>query len=118
MAAEVLHGISRTLFLLPAVGDFRSRQIGVFSGSAIVLLITYLTIRWMRVPSTRGRIAIGIAWTIMTVAFEIGFGLMLGYSWDGLAADYDLVRGGLMPIGLVVMALAPQIAARIRSTSS
>jgi hypothetical protein len=33
MAAEVVHGAVRALFLAPAVGDFRARQLAVFSGA-------------------------------------------------------------------------------------
>ena len=41
ITAEVVHGIVRTLVLTPAVGDFRARQIGVFTGSLLILLITW-----------------------------------------------------------------------------
>ena len=118
MAAEVAQGILRAIFLVPVVGDFRARQIGVFSGSAIVVLLTLFTIRWMRVPSTRACFAIGITWAVMTLVFEISFGRWLGASWQRLLSDYDLVHGGLMPIGLLVMIVSPLLAARLRSTRS
>ena len=118
MAAEVVHGILRAIFLVPVVGDFRARQIGVFSGSAIVVLLTLLTIRWMRVSSTRACLAIGITWAVMTLVFEISFGRWLGASWQRLLSDYDLVHGGLMPIGLLVLIVSPLLAARLRSARS
>ncbi len=43
-AAEVLHGILRVRLLNRRVGDHRARQIGVFSGSAIILLIAWFTV--------------------------------------------------------------------------
>ena len=45
ITAEVVHGIVRTLVLTPVVGDFRARQLGVFTGSLLILRITALTIR-------------------------------------------------------------------------
>lgn len=33
IVAEIAHGIIRGLLLVPLVGDWRSRQIGVFTGS-------------------------------------------------------------------------------------
>ena len=33
IAAEILHGIARGILLVPHVGEFRSSQIGVFTGS-------------------------------------------------------------------------------------
>lgn len=41
-AAEVVHGALRALLLVPAVGDFRARQAGVFTGSPLVLGLTCL----------------------------------------------------------------------------
>jgi hypothetical protein len=35
-------------------------------------------------------------------------------SWSRIASDYNLLRGGLLPIGLLVLTAAPLIAAKIR----
>lgn len=45
IAAEILHGIARGVFLVPFVGDFRSRQIGVGTGSLIILAVALLFVR-------------------------------------------------------------------------
>ena len=37
ICAEILHGIARGIFLVPHVGEFRSNQIGVLTGSIIIL---------------------------------------------------------------------------------
>jgi hypothetical protein len=47
IAAEIIHGILRAIALVPLLGEFRSNQIGVFTGSAIILVIASLTIRWI-----------------------------------------------------------------------
>jgi hypothetical protein len=118
IGAEVVHGIARTLWLAPVVGDVRARQIAVFSGSLLILFIASVTIRWMRVPTKRLLVAIGVLWVVLTVGFEIGFGrLVLDASWSRLASDYDLTEGGLLPIGLLVMAISPWLAARTRGVA-
>jgi hypothetical protein len=115
ITAEVVHGIARTLLLTPVVGDLRARQVGVFTGSVLILLITAVTIRWIDACRPRILVLIGIAWVILTVAFEISLGRMvLGYSWERLASDYNMLEGGLLPIGFVVMVFAPLIAARLK----
>ena len=48
MAVEMVHGIARTLWLAPIVGDFRARQVAVFTGSALILAVAVLFIRWMK----------------------------------------------------------------------
>jgi hypothetical protein len=118
MSAEVVHGIARTLFLAPTVGDFRARQLAVFSGSLLMLSITRLAIRWMQIATTRTLWGVGVMWVILTLAFEVGLGrLVFEYLWDRLLSDYNLLRGGLMPVGLGVMAMSPWMASRLRGVT-
>ena len=114
IVAETIHGIARTLLLAPRVGDFRARQVAVFTGSAIILGIATAFIRWISPPSTRATLAIGVLWLVLTLTFEVAFGRATGASWARIAEDYDLLRGGLLPIGMLVLALAPLIAVRLR----
>jgi hypothetical protein len=115
MATETVHGVARTVWLSPAVGDFRARQIAVFTGSVLIVLIACLTIRWFPVRNRRTLFSIGTLWVVLTLLFEIGLGrFVLGLSWQRLASDYNILEGGVLPIGLLVMASSPWLAARIR----
>jgi hypothetical protein len=114
MAIETIHGVLRNRFLVPVIGDVGSRQIGVLIGSALILGVAILTIGWIHPTSERALLTIGVLWLVLTLAFEFGLGHALGRSWTALLADYDLTRGGLLSIGMVVLALAPLIAAQVR----
>lgn len=114
MTAESLHGILRVALLQPRVGDFRARQIAVFSGIAIILAIAYLFARFLRAAGHLQLLAAGAVWVFLTVAFEITLGRLLGLSWERITSDYDLAHGGLMGLGLIVMLFAPLIATRLR----
>jgi hypothetical protein len=115
MAAEVAQGTLRTLYVAPSLGDRRARQVGVFSGSAMNLVIASLAASWLRATTTRAQLPVGLVWVMLTVVFEVGLGrVVLRYPWRRVAADYDLPRGGLMPIGLAILAAAPLVAARVR----
>jgi len=112
---ETLHGIARTLFLAPVIGDFRARQIAVFTGSLLIVLVTTLSIGWLRPANIREAAIVGFVWLVLTLTFEIAFGRFVVHaSWAQIASDYDLPRGGLLPIGLLVLAGAPLIAAKLR----
>ena len=115
IVAEIVHGILRAILLVPIVGEFRSNQIGVFTGSIIILVIAYFTIRWIGAKRTLELLTVGFTWLVLTVAFEVLFGrFVMGLSWERLGADYNLLNGGLMPLGLLVLLFAPMIAGRIR----
>jgi hypothetical protein len=111
MLIETVHGVLRAMLLVPRVGDLLARQIGVFTGSLLILAVTYLSLGWLRLDWPRLRLVAGIVWVFLTLAFEVVLGrFVLGYPWSRLAADYNLARGGLMGLGLLVMLFAPSIA--------
>jgi len=113
--AESIHGTLRQLFLAPVIGDFRARQVAVFTGALLICVITWLFGRWLRAPTRRSLVGVGMMWVALTVVFEISLGRALGYDWSRLLADYDLPHGGLMGLGLLAMLLAPLLVARLRS---
>ena len=87
IVAEILHGILRAIVLVPMVGEFRSNQIGVFTGSAIIVVIAYLTIRWIGAKRANEVLLVGLIWLVLTVAFEVLFGrFVVGLSWERIAS--------------------------------
>ena len=113
--AETLHGILRGLFLVPIVGDLPARQIGVLSGSLIILAIAIASIKSIATRTRSLLLAIGGLWLVLTLAFEFLFGrYVAGASWDRLLSDYDPTRGGFLALGMIVLAIAPLVAAKLR----
>jgi hypothetical protein len=106
---ESVQGILRRLFLQPLVGDLVASQIGVLIGVALIIVIAAATSGWLRLRSSKECLLIGLLWVALTLAFEVELGRMLGLSWARIASDYDLSRGALLPLGLVIMALTPLI---------
>ncbi len=111
---ESIHGVLRQLFLVPAIGDLPSRQLGVFVGSALILLIAGLTARWLGAVTLRAQLAVGALWVVLIVIFEFGLGAVLGYRCERMLADYQPSQGGLMGLGLVVLFLAPAFGTRFK----
>ena len=114
-AIEIAHGGLRRLYLEPLVGDWRARQIGAIVGAVLVLAVAMLTIRWLGTQSWRALGVIGLFWLVLMVTFEVvGGRLAAGYSWSRILEDYDVARGGLLGVGMAVLAASPLIAARVR----
>lgn len=118
IAAEIVHGILRAIVLVPWVGEFRSNQIGVFTGSAIILAIAYVSIRWIGASHRSELLLVGTIWLVLTVAFEVLFGrFVMDLSWERLLANYNILAGGLMPLGLVMLLLSPWITSKLQARS-
>lgn len=116
MLVEMIHGTLRTLFLAPRFGDFPSRQFSVFTASLLNFALAYTLTPWLGAPTRRARLAIGAAWLLLTVAFELTLGrFVFGLSWNRLTEDFRIWDGGLLPIGLVLLALTPLLAASLRA---
>lgn len=115
IVAEILHGIARGLILVPYVGDFRSRQIGVFTGSIIILAIAFVCVKWLGASRSADLLLVGLTWVGLTLAFEFLFGrFVMGLSWERLVSDYNMFQGGLLPLGLIILALSPLFAGKLR----
>ena len=113
--AETIHGVLRGLLVTPALGDQRARQLGVLVGAVIILAIAWLLIGWVGARTTSQSFAVGGVWLVLMLAFEVGLGRGLGFSWERIWSDYDPTRGGLMILGMAVLFLSPLLAARTRA---
>ena len=109
------NGILRELVLIPALG----RPIGLTaSGIALSLLILGIALLgapWYGALHARKYWHIGALWLALTVAFEFGFGRLVQHeTWDELLHAYTFSGGNIWPAVLVMVFIAPRLAARAR----
>ena len=70
------------------VGDFRARQIAVFTGSFLIVLVATSFIGWLRPANAREAACVGIVWLVLTLTFEITFGRYVVHaSWSRIASE-------------------------------
>ena len=115
LALETVHGVFRRFAIEPWSGDFAARQIGVFTGSVLILIVTYLFVDWIRAETVRQLWLIGFIWVVFTFVFEVTIGrFAFAYSWERVLSDFNLARGGLLGLGLALMGCAPRLTASLR----
>lgn len=102
-----LNGAVRDLVVAPRIGDTAARAISTLVLCGLVLLVTWVSIRWIGPHSARQALAIGALWLVLTLAFEVGAGRLTGKSWSVVLADYDLLRGRIWVLVPIVTFLAP-----------
>lgn len=112
--AETVQGALRT-WLLSSQVEFVGRQISVITGAAVIFAITWMSLRWIRIRTAGGALVAGVVWVALTIPFEIAVGRVLGFSWARILSDYDLTQGGLMPLGLIAMALTPWLVHKLQA---
>ena len=110
-----VNGAIREALLIPMLGDIAGRAVSTLALSGIVVLLTYLTIRWIHPRSGRETWIISILWVTLTLAFEFLAGhYLFGNQWSQLLEDYNVFRGRIWILVLITIALAPFVCARIR----
>ena len=111
---EVGHGILRARFLVPKVGDFRSRQIAVFTGSMLIAFVTFITFEWLNIENASQAIQIGFIWFILMFCFEMVLGhYVFKFSWKWLFNDFNILKGRLLIIGMFFLFLAPWLCGKL-----
>ena len=116
MAAETLLGLWRMKVLSAWLGDEFARDAGVFTGSLIILLIAFACIGWIPARNAGTLLLVGSTWVVLTIGYELLLGRFAFHrSWTEIAADFNLFRGRLFPLGLGFLLFSPLLAARLRA---
>ena len=109
------NGALRQAVLIPAVGEVAGRAISTVMLAAFIALLTWVTIPWIRLRSTGEAWMVGAAWVTLTLAFEFLAGhYLFGTPWGALLEDYDVRRGRIWILVLIVTAIAPRVCAHAR----
>lgn len=112
--AEAFNGTFRRVVLDARLGDVLARQVAVGVDSVVILIVVWATLpefglqppaRWWR---------LGVFWLLLSLAFEIGVGRLVGVSWGRILSDFDLSQGGLLGLGMLVLLIAAPVTARVR----
>ena len=115
MAAETLQGLWYVKLLTVWLPGTKLCDVGVFTGSLIILLIVFVCLDWIPARDAPTLLLVGSTWAVLTTAYELLLGrLAFDRSWNEIAADFDLIHGSLLPLGLTALLFVPLLAARLR----
>lgn len=99
-----INGILRETWYKKKVGELWANFIGVKFLSLSFLVYTYLFFAKNVNSLSFGRmIWFGFIWLLMTIAFEFGIGLVTGKDLKYMLVDYNIFKGRLWPLFLLVV---------------
>ena len=113
LVLAVANGIVREAVLVPKLGNSPGLILSGILLSGFVLLVAYVGLPWL---NTQGMelILIGLGWLLATLIFEFSFGLLRGKALNEILAAYTFKGGNIWPIVLLVVAVAPWVAGKLR----
>jgi hypothetical protein len=110
-----INGAVRELWIIPDIGEVAGRAVSTVILCALVLLLTWLTIGWIRPIAPADAMKIGALWLVLTLAFEFLVGhYLFRKPWAVLLEDYNVAQGRIWVVVLVVVLLAPRWTAHLR----
>ena len=109
----IANGAVRELALINSAGETLAHGVSSITLSAAILVLTWLTIRWIGPQSPSDAWRIGALWVALTVAFEFIAGhYVFGNSWSRLLSDYNVLQGRIWVVVLITTLIAPVLTAR------
>ena len=110
MLIAILNGAVRDILLVPRLGDPVARALSCLTLAALIVLVTWISLRWIHPVSLDDAWTIGVMWVAMTLTFEFVAGHYLFHTaWSTLLADYNLLAGRLWIVVLVTTIVAPAL---------
>ncbi|MFV8816304.1 hypothetical protein [Haliea sp. E17] len=110
----VANGALRELVLVPAFGETRALAASGICLCVLVVAVAYVFLPWMGLRRGSRLLAAGILWLILTLLFDLVFGLARGMPLSATLDAYRPGNGNLWPLVLVFITFAPYLAARMR----
>ena len=99
----------RQAVLVPRLGEHAAHQVGSVFVAAVIGIIAVWFTRTLG-PTASEAVTIGALWVAMSVAFELGFFRFgMGVPWGRLVQDYNIFRGRLWLLVLIVLLVTPYL---------
>ena len=114
LVLAIMNGLLREAVFFPMFGTTSAYVLSGLLLSFLIMVVSYWTLPWLNARGLNQLLAVGFGWLVLTLVFEFSFGLWQGQSWLALLETYTFEDGNIWPLVLLVTALAPYIAARIR----
>ena len=111
----VANGLLRERVVAPALGDRRALQVSGVTLALLVLAAAWGFADFMGVHQAGPSLAVGVQWLIMTLVFEAGLGRwVMKRRWKDLLQIFDVTKGDLFLLVLLVTLLAPYVVGKVR----
>jgi len=113
----ILNGIFRESVLISNVGPNMALPVSGITLSIIVFIVTYLSLPLFGKHHALTYFFIGLQWVFMTLLFEFFFGhYMMEKSWSDILQVFNIMKGNLFIIVLIVSLVSPILVAKIKGS--
>lgn len=110
LLVSIANGAVRDFTYGRHLGELAAHQVSTVASVLLLGLVIRIFVRWVPPSSAQHALTIGLAWVVLTVAFEfLFFHFVGGHSWSELFANYNICKGRVWVIVLLWIAAAPYV---------
>jgi hypothetical protein len=110
--AETLHGIARTVLVVPRIGKERAIRWSALTGSLLAFLLCLWLVPPIGLRGAPAHLALGLGLAVFMAAFDLAIGrLLMRKAWHKLWPDFDPRTGNYLSLGLMFLVMVPWLVA-------
>lgn len=108
--AETLHGIARTVLLVPRLGEARAVRLSIVSGALLAFGVCALLVPGIGLQGLGPHLALGLGLAVFMATFDIAVGrFALRLSWPRIRRDFNPASGNYLSVGLALLVFMPAL---------
>ncbi len=112
---ETLHGIARTVLVVPKLGKERALKLSIYSGSALALIVCWFWVPGVGLHGALPHLSLGFVLAAFMASFDLALGLLLlRRTWRKALTDFQPSTGNRLVYGLAALSLMPLGVAALR----
>lgn len=105
-----INGAIREFLYNRWLGELTAHQVSSLTLAVLFGVCVWVLMERWPLESTAQAAAVGLIWMVMTAGFEFGFfHYAMGYGWERLLHDYNVMAGRAWPLVLVWIAASPSV---------
>ena len=108
--AETLHGIARTILVIPRIGKERAIKLSGLTGTLLALAICWLLVPGINLQSGEAHLLLGVMLAGFMASFDIAIGKwLMRKSWAKIWPDFNPKTGNYLLYGLLALCFIPLV---------
>ena len=114
-SVETLHGIARTIFVVPKLGNKRAKQYSVISGTLLAFSVCYIMVPWLDINVEYQLVLVGLVLAVFMASFDIVLArFVVKLKWEFIINDFNPAKGNYLIFGLILLIIIPCIVMKIK----
>jgi hypothetical protein len=114
-SVETLHGIARTIYVVPKIGNKRAKQYSVISGTFLAFTVCYIMVPWLDINVEYQLILVGFVLAVFMATFDIVLArFVVKLKWKNIIDDFNPAKGNYLIFGIISLVIIPYAVMKLK----